>query len=60
MFMVRNIFIIFSVLFFLLITGCLYLVILGSNKSKSDIERQIEDKEQMEYLKKYQQKKGKK
>ena len=58
--MLRNIFIIGSVLIFLLITGCLYLVILGSNKSKSDIERQIEDKEQMEYLKKYQQKKGKK
>lgn len=58
--MLRNIFIIGSVLIFLLITGCLYLVILGSNKNKSDIERQIEDKEQMEYLKKYQQKKGKK
>lgn len=58
--MLRNIFIIGSVLIFLLITGSLYLVILGSNKNKSDIERQIEDKEQMEYLKKYQQKKGKK
>ena len=58
--MLRNIFIIGSVLIFLLITGCLYLVILGINKNKSDIERQIEDKEQMEYLKKYQQKKGKK
>lgn len=58
--MFRNIFIIGSVLFFLLITGCLYLVILGSSKNKSDIERKIEDKEQMEYLRNYKQRKGKK
>ena len=58
--MLRNIFIISSVLFFLLITGCLYLVIVGSSKNKSDIERQIEDKEQMEYLRNYKQRKGKK
>lgn len=58
--MLRNIFIISSVLFFLLITECLYLVILGSSKNKSDIERKIEDKEQMEYLRNYKQRKGKK
>lgn len=58
--MLRNIFIISSVLFFLLITGCLYLVILGRSKNKSDIERKIEDKEQMEYLRNYKQRKGKK
>lgn len=57
--MIRNILIISSILIFLLITVCLYLIILGSSKNKSDIEKQIEDKEQMEYLKRYQQKKGK-
>ena len=60
MFMFRNIFIIGSVLFFCLITAFLYLVILGSSKNKSDMERQIEDKEQMDYLKNYKQRKGKK
>ena len=58
--MFRNIFIIGSVLFFFLITAFLYLVILESSKNKSDMERQIEDKEQMDYLKNYKQRKGKK
>ena len=52
MLMLENICIIGSVLLFFLITAFLYLIILGSNKNKSDGERQREDKEQMDYLKK--------
>lgn len=58
--MFRNICIIGLVLFFFLITAFLYLIILGSSKNKSDSERQMEDREQMEYLRNYKQRKGKK
>ena len=57
--MFKNIFIIVAIFFFLFVTGFLYLIIYNSSKNKSDIERKIEDIEQMEYLKRYNQKKGK-
>ena len=44
---------IFIIIILMLITIFTYLIILGSNMSKSDFEKQIEDEEQMEYIKKY-------
>ena len=35
----------------LIISLIMYLIILGGNKNKTDEEKQIEDKEQMDYLK---------
>ena len=37
----------------IIIAVLMYLVILGASKSKTAEEREIEDKEQIEYLKKY-------
>lgn len=44
---------IFIIIILMLITIFTYLIILGSNMSKSDYEKQIEDEEQMEYIKNY-------
>lgn len=38
---------------FLLITIFMYLVIVGTDKCKTDEEREFEDKEQMNYLRNY-------
>ena len=37
----------------IIIAVLMYLVILGASKSKTAEEREMEDKEQIEYLKKY-------
>ena len=37
----------------LFITVFMYLLIIGANKNKTDVEKFYEDQEQIEYLKKY-------
>ena len=45
---------------FMFVVLLMYLIILGGSNTKSDEERFYEDKEQMDYLKKYKNKESKK
>lgn len=44
----------------LLVAILIVLIIIGANMSKTDYERQLEDEEQMRYLREYQENKNKK
>lgn len=44
----------------LLVAILIVLIIIGANLSKTDYERQLDDEEQIRYLKEYQEKKNKK
>lgn len=46
------------ILLFILIALLTYLIILGSNASKTEEERKIEDQEQVEYLEKWRKRKN--
>ncbi len=46
------------ILLFILIALLTYLIILGSNASKTEEERKIEDQEQIEYLEKWRKRKN--
>lgn len=46
------------ILLFILIALLTYLIILGSNRSKTEEERKIEDQEQIEYLEKWRKRKN--
>lgn len=46
------------ILLFILIALLTYLIILGSNRNKTEEERKIEDQEQIEYLEKWRKRKN--
>lgn len=48
------------VIVMLLVAILIVLIIIGANMSKTDYERQLEDEEQMKFLREYQTKKDKK
>ncbi len=48
------------VIVMLLVAILIVLIIIGANMSKTDYERQLDDEEQMKFLKEYQNKKAKK